>query len=141
MAVRTSVATWQGDLKNGAGTMALGSGSFEGSYTHASRFVEGPGTNPEELIGAAHAGCFSMFLAAKLAGIGFPPERVHTEAKVHLGSDDKGPAIVRIELVCRATVPGVTPEAFAEQAEVAKTGCPVSKALAAVPIELDAQLV
>jgi lipoyl-dependent peroxiredoxin len=141
MAVRTSSATWKGDLKGGSGTMALGSGSFEGAYSHASRFLEGPGTNPEELIGAAHAGCFSMFLASKLAGIGFPPDRVDTEAVVHLGADDKGAAIVRIELVCRASVPGVTPEAFAEQAEIAKVGCPVSKALASVTIELDAQLV
>jgi lipoyl-dependent peroxiredoxin len=141
MAIRTSRSTWQGDLKAGTGTMTLGSGAFEGRYSFSSRFEEGSGTNPEELVGAAHAGCFSMFLAGKVAAAGFSVTRIDTEAKVHLGKDAVGAAIVRIELVCRVEVPGITPAAFDELAEVAKKGCPVSKALASVPIELDAKLV
>jgi lipoyl-dependent peroxiredoxin len=140
MAIRTSTATWQGDLKGGTGSMALGSGAFEGAYSFASRFEEGTGTNPEELIGAAHAGCFSMFLAGQIANEGFTPARIDTEAKVHLGSDDAGAAIVRIELVCRAQVEGIGKERFDELARRSKDGCPVSKALKSVPIELDAQL-
>ncbi len=140
MPVRTATGIWRGDLKNGDGTVALGSGAFEGPYTFASRFEEGPGTNPDELLGAAHAGCFAMALSNGLAGAGFTPTEVRVEARVHLGRDDQGAAITKIELVCRATVPGIDAEAFAEQAEAAKVGCPVSKALAAVPIELDAAL-
>jgi len=140
MPVRTSNAVWRGDLKGGDGTVALGSGAFEGPYSFPSRFEEGPGTNPEELIGAAHAGCFAMALSGRLAGAGFTPSEVRVEARVHLGRDDQGAAITRIELVCRATVPGIGADAFAEHAEAAKVGCPVSKALAAVPIELDAAL-
>ena len=140
MPVRTSSATWRGALKEGDGTVALGSGAFEGAYSFPSRFEEGPGSNPEELIGAALASCYSMFLANVLATAGAVPTRVHTEAHVHLGRDDRGPAITKIELVCRAEVPGIEADAFAEHAQAAKGGCPVSKALAAVPIELDAAL-
>jgi osmotically inducible protein OsmC len=140
MAVRTGNAVWNGDLKNGTGTVALGSGAFTGPYSFPSRFEEGPGTNPEELIGAAHAGCFSMALANMLASAGTPATEVRTEARVHLGKDDKGAAITKIELVCRAVVPGVDAETFATHAANAKVGCPVSKALASVPIELDAAL-
>jgi osmotically inducible protein OsmC len=140
MPVRTANSVWRGDLKNGDGTVALGSGAFEGPYSFPSRFEEGPGTNPEELIGAAHAGCFAMALSNGLAGAGFTPTEVRVEARVHLGRDDKGAAITKIELVCRATVPGIDADTFAEQAQAAKGGCPVSKALAAVPIELDASL-
>src|SRR5512137_2610885 len=95
MAVRTSSAEWKGTLKEGAGTMKLGSGAYEGPYTRASRFETGPGTNPEELIGAANAGCFSMFLAAILSKSGFPPVEIRTTAKVHMGD---GPTITLIEL-------------------------------------------
>ena len=140
MPVRTSNAVWRGDLKGGDGTVALGSGAFEGPYSFPSRFEEGPGTNPEELIGAAHAGCFAMALSNGLAGAGFTPTEVRVEARVHLGRDDQGAAITKIELLCRATVPGIDAGTFAAQAEAAKVGCPVSKALAAVPIELDAAL-
>lgn len=140
MAVRTGNAVWNGDLKNGTGTVALGSGAFEGPYSFGSRFEDGAGTNPEELIGAAHAGCFSMSLANMLASAGTPATEVRTEARVHLGRDDQGAAITKIELTCRAVVPGIDATAFAEHAANAKTGCPVSKALASVPIDLDAAL-
>ncbi|QRN79486.1 MAG: OsmC family peroxiredoxin, partial [Nocardiopsis sp. BM-2018] len=113
MPVRTSTGTWRGSLKEGSGTFALGSGAFEGPYSFPSRFEEGPGSNPEELIGAALAACYSMFLSNLLASAGSVPTEVHTEARVHLGRDDVGPAITTIELVCRAEVPGITPEAFA----------------------------
>jgi len=130
MAVRKSEAVWQGTLKEGKGTMKLGSGAYEGAYTFASRFEEGPGTNPEELIGAAHAGCFSMFLAAQLTNAGFPPKRIHTTATVHLTD---GPTISKIELNSEAEVPTVDQKTFMELAEKSKAGCPVSKALASVP--------
>jgi len=141
MPVRTSTGIWRGSLKEGTGTVALGSGAFEGPYSFPSRFEEGPGSNPEELIGAALASCYSMFLANVLASAGSVPDRVHTEARVHLGRDDVGPAITKIELVCRAEVPGIDADAFAEHAATAKTGCPISKALRSVEVELDAQLV
>ncbi len=141
MPVRTSTGTWRGSLKEGDGTIVLGSGAFEGRYSFSSRFEEGMGTNPDELVAAAHAGCFSMALSDRLAGAGFVPTEVHTEARVHLGRADGGAAITKIELVCRAQVPGLEPQAFGEHAEAAKVGCIISKALAAVPIELDASLV
>lgn len=139
MAVRKSEATWKGTLREGSGVMKMGSGSYEGPFTYASRFEEGPGTNPEELIGAAHAGCYSMFLSALLSKAGFTPASIHTTATVHLGA---GPTITKIELVCNANVPDVSAEQFAELAAQAKAGCPISKALAAVEeVTLDAQLV
>jgi len=128
--VRKSEAVWQGTLKEGSGSMRLASGLYEGPYTFSSRFEEAAGTNPEELVGAAHAGCFSMFLAALLTEKGYLAERVHTAAAVHLGA---GPTINKIELVCEATVPGVGEPEFQELAAQAKAECPVSKALAAVP--------
>ena len=138
MTVRTSSAEWKGTLKEGAGTMKLGSGAYEGPFTFASRFESGPGTNPEELIGAAHAGCFSMFLSALLTNAGFKPVRVHTTATVHLGA---GPTIELIELNTEAQVPGLDEVKFLEQAEAAKKNCPVSKALAGPEIKLNAKLV
>lgn len=139
MPARKSEATWQGNLKDGSGTMKLGSGRYEGPFTYASRFESGKGTNPEELVGAAHAGCYSMFLSALLSGDGYVPDRVHTTATVHLGA---GPTINKIELHVEAVVPGVDAAAFADYAVRAKEGCPVSKALAAVEeITLDAKLV
>ena len=138
MAVRSSQAEWQGNLRDGNGSMKLGSGMFEGPFTFASRFENGKGTNPEELIGAAHAGCFSMFLAALLSGDGYVPNSVKTTATVHLGD---GPTITKIELDCVADVPDIDAETFADYAVRAKEGCPVSKALAAVPeVVLDASL-
>lgn len=138
MSIRTSSAEWKGTLKEGAGTMKLGSGAYEGPYTFASRFESGPGTNPEELIGAAHAGCFSMFLSALLTGAGFKPARVATSARVHLG---EGPTITLIELTTEAEVPGLSDADLQKHAEAAKKGCPVSKALAGPEIRLQAQLV
>jgi osmotically inducible protein OsmC len=141
MAVRKADATWNGTLKEGGGTMRFGSGAFEGNYTFASRFEEGEGTNPEELVGAAHAGCFSMFLAAQLTGAGFKPNRVQTTATVYLGRDDAGPKITKIELKSEADVPEVDEGTFQELAAKSKAGCPVSRALAGTEIELEATLV
>jgi len=138
MAIRSSSAEWKGTLKEGAGTMRVGSGAYEGPYTHASRFESGPGTNPEELIGAALAGCFSMFLASLLTNAGYPPVRVATSARVHLSP---GPTITLIELTTQAEVPGVSEADFQEHAAAAKMRCPVSKALAGPEIRLQAELV
>jgi osmotically inducible protein OsmC len=137
MAISNSSAVWKGSLADGSGTMKLGKGGYEGPFTKASRFENGAGTNPEELIGAAHAGCFSMFLSALLSKSGFPPAEIRTSARVHLGD---GPAITLIELETEATVPGCDEAVFMEHAERAKTGCPVSKALSAVPMKLTARL-
>jgi lipoyl-dependent peroxiredoxin len=138
MAVRTSSAQWKGTLKEGAGTMKLGSGAYEGPFTYASRFESGQGTNPEELIGAAQAGCFSMFLAALLTKAGFTPTRISTSAKVHLG---EGPTITLIELSTQAEVPNLSDADLQKHAAEAKTNCPVSKALSGPEIKLQAQLV
>ena len=137
MVQRTSSAQWNGTLKEGAGTMTLGSGAYTGPFTFASRFESGPGTNPEELLGAAHAGCFSMFLSALLTKAGFKPTSIKTTATVHVG---EGPTIHLIELRTEARVPGLAAEQFAEHAEAAKKGCPVSKALAGPEIRLTATL-
>ena len=141
MVQRTAEAEWRGGLQDGSGTMKLGSGAYEGAYSFNSRFAEGTGTNPEELIAAAHAGCFSMALSAGLARAGFPPKRVHTNAKVTLEKTDSGFAITSIALQTDAEVPGIEEAAFQEQADGAKRGCPVSKALAATNISLNARLV
>jgi len=141
MATRNAEAVWEGDLKAGKGLMKLGSGAFEGAYSFSTRFEEEPGTNPEELVGAAHAGCFSMFLSAVLTNAGFPPNRIHTDAKVHLRQVDGAPWITKIELITEADVPGVDEATFMEQVEASKKGCPVSKALAGVSeITVDATL-
>ncbi len=130
MAISHSEAIWTGTLKEGSGTMKVASGYFEGPYTFATRFEGGTkGTNPEELIGAAHAGCYSMFLSALLTTNGTPPTRVHTTATVHLTA---GPTISKIELNTEADVPGLDADRFQELAAEAKAKCPVSKALAAV---------
>lgn len=140
MPARTANALWEGDLKSGKGRMKLGSGAFEGQYSFGSRFEEGTGTNPEELIGAAHAGCFSMALGAELGKAGFPPTRIQTTARVNLGKVGEGFAITRIDLETEAEVPGIDEATFLEKAEGAKKGCPVSKALAATEITLKARL-
>jgi osmotically inducible protein OsmC len=140
MAVRNAEAVWEGNLQEGKGSMKLGSGAFEGAFTFASRFEEGPGTNPEELIGAAHAGCYSMFLSAVLSNDGHVPNRVHTTATVHLGRDDSGPKITKIELNCEAEVPGLDEATFQEHAANSKTNCPISRALASTDIQLKATL-
>lgn len=139
MPARASEATWNGTLREGSGVMKLASGAYEGAFTWASRFQDAAGTNPEELIGAAHAGCFSMFLSALLTKAEFPPTSIHTSANVHLGD---GPEITKIELVTEAEVPNISDEKFAELAAQAKANCPVSKALSAVKeVTLDAKLV
>ncbi len=141
MPTRTAKAEWQGNLLEGNGTIAVGSGAFSGPYDWRSRSAEGPNTNPEELIAAAHAGCFSMAFAAQLTGAGFPPSKVNTTAKVHLEKTDSGFAIPKIELFTEALVPGIAAEQFQGLAEGAKSGCPVSKALAGVEIVLTAVLI
>jgi len=141
MPVRTADAQWEGSLEDGKGYMRLGGGAFEGQYSFSSRFEEGPGTNPEELIGAAHAGCFSMALAGGLSRAGHVPDSVHTTARVHIEKGESGFGITKIELECEARVPGVEEATFQEIAEASKTGCPVSGALAAVDISLTARLV
>jgi lipoyl-dependent peroxiredoxin len=141
MVQRVAEAEWRGGLQDGAGAMKFGSGAFEGAYSFSSRFAEGKGTNPEELIAAAHAGCFSMALSGGLGRSGFPPKRVHTTAKATLEKTDKGFAITRIELDTEAEVPGIDEAAFHEQAEAAKRDCPVSRALAGTTIALNARLI
>ena len=137
MPTRTSTANWQGTLKEGAGTMRLGSGAYEGPFSFVSRFEDGPGTNPEELIAAAHAGCFSMALSATLGKAGFTPAAIDTNAVVHLNP----PAgITKIELSTVADVPGLSDADFQKFAEETRSTCPVSKALSAVEITLTARL-
>lgn len=140
MAVRTANAVWEGTLKEGKGSMKFGGGAFDGQYSFASRFEEGAGTNPEELIGAALAGCFSMALSAGLERAGFPATSVQTDSKVHLGRDDAGPRITTIELTTQAEIPGIDDAKFQEIATATKSGCPVSKALTGVDIQLNATL-
>jgi lipoyl-dependent peroxiredoxin len=134
MPARKASAHWEGSLREGSGTMSLGSGAFEGQYGFRSRFEDGPGTNPEELIGAAHAGCFSMAFALMLSEAGHVPDAIDTQATVHIGPDGSGGfAISKIELVTRGKVPGIAEDEFRQIADQAKAGCPVSRALAAVP--------
>lgn len=140
MPVRSADAVWEGNLRQGHGTMRMASGAYEGRYSFSSRFEEGKGTNPEELIAAAHAGCFSMAFSNGLAGAGFTPKSVHTTAKVHLENTGDGWRITRIDLESEAVVPGIGEEQFLEAANAAKKGCPVSQALAAVEITLSATL-
>jgi len=141
MLVRKSTAVWQGSLKDGKGRMSLGSGAFDGAYSFGSRFENGVGTNPEELIGAAHAGCFSMALSGVLTQAGFPPREVATEARVALDKGPEGFSIMRSDLITEADVPGIDAGLFARLAEEAKKGCPVSRALKGVEISLQAKLV
>jgi osmotically inducible protein OsmC len=141
MPTREGSAHWKGTIKGGEGTVRTESGALDAGLTFGSRFEESAGTNPEELIGAAHAGCFSMALSKLLEVAGHPPETIHTRAKVTISKVGDGFEITAIHLQTRATVPGMDEAAFREQAEAAKKGCPVSKALAAVKeITLDATL-
>ena len=140
MPVRTAEAEWKGNLPDGSGTVKTETGALDGRYSFSSRFEDGSGTNPEELIAAAHSGCFSMALSNILAEAGHTPDRVRTTAKVRLDMSGDGPSIARIDLVCRADVPGMEEAEFLEHAEAAKGGCPVSQALSAVEITLDAAL-
>jgi lipoyl-dependent peroxiredoxin len=139
MAVRNAQAVWDGGLKDGKGTMKFG--TFEGPFTWSSRFENGSGTNPEELIGAAHAGCYSMALSSGLGKAGFQPAHIATQAQVTLGKIGENTRITQIHLETEARVPGITPQQFQQIAEETKTNCPVSAALASVPITLTARLI
>src|SRR6266513_3972976 len=140
MATRTASAVWDGTLKQGKGSMKLGSGAFEGAYSFSSRFEEGTGTNPEELIGAAEADCYSMAFAANLEKAGHPAKRISTSATVKLEMVGGGPKITTIDLKTEAEVPGIDEAKFREQAELTKKTCPVSVALAGAQINLEAKL-
>jgi lipoyl-dependent peroxiredoxin len=140
MPTRTARARWEGTLQEGGGTLALGSGSYEGPYSYQSRFGEGDGTNPEELIGAAHAGCFTMALNAIVGEAGHQAESLETTAAVHLDKAEKGFDITRIELDTKARVPGLEASEFQQHAETAKAVCPVSRALAGTEISVQAEL-
>ena len=138
MATRKATAKWNGNLKEGNGVMKYG--HVEGPFTFASRFEEGKGTNPEELVGAANAGCFSMFLSALISEENLTPTYVQTSATVHLGEDD-GPKITSIDLDCEAVVPGLNADKFAELAQASKEKCPISRLFAGTQINLSAKLV
>ena len=140
MPVRNAEAEWKGNLLEGKGTIKLGSGAFEGSYDWRGRTADGAGTNPEELIAGAHAGCFSMALSAQLANNNTPAARIHTTAKAHLEKLEAGFTITRIELATEVEAPGIDNEKFQELAATAKANCPVSKALAGTEIQMTATL-
>jgi osmotically inducible protein OsmC len=141
MTARNGSAEWRGDLQRGSGTVTVGDGVFEGSYSFASRFEEGEGTNPEQLIAAAHAACFTMALSNTLAADGHPPDSVRTTARVQLRNIDGAPTLARIDLDTEGRVPGVDEQEFHRYAEQAKADCPVSRALAGIPeIVLTARL-
>ena len=140
MPTRSSTAQWSGNLARGSGTMSLGSGAFEGSYSFASRFESGDGTNPEELIAAAHAGCFSMALAAALSADDHVPDSVNTTAEVTIETVGGNPTITRSELTTEVKVHGLDDGEFQNYADAARSGCAVSRALGGVEISLDAKL-
>ena len=138
MAIRKSSAKWNGTLKEGNGVVKFA--DYEGPFTFVSRFEEGDGTNPEELVGAAHAGCYSMFLSALLSGDNITPNSIKTTATVHLGKDDQGPKITKIDLDCIVDVPDLTEDALVTYAKKAKANCPISRLFAGTEIYLNAKL-
>lgn len=140
MRTRTAQATWEGDLKSGKGTMRSQSGAVDGAYSFPSRFEDGQGTNPEELIGAAHAGCYAMAFSLVLGEAGHQPERIDATASVTLGEADGKPTITTVHLDVTGRVPGIDAAEFGRLAEAAKNGCPVSRALAGVDITVEAKL-
>lgn len=140
MPVRSGDAEWTGSLQEGSGSLRLGSGAFEAPYSFGTRFEEQPGTNPEELIAAAHAACYSMALSGGLGRAGYTPESIRTQAQVRIEKQETGFAIASIELTTEARAPGIDDAEFQKIAAATKEGCPVSKALASVPIELVATL-
>jgi lipoyl-dependent peroxiredoxin len=140
MPVRNANAVWEGDLRGGRGRMKFGGGAWEGQYSFSSRFEEGPGTNPEELIAAAHAGCFSMAFSNGLAQAGFTPTRVETTARVYLEKVGNGYKITRINLDTVGQVPGISEQQFMEIADAAKKGCPVSQLVTGAEVTLNARL-
>lgn len=139
MIIRTAEALWEGNLKHGKGKMKLGSGAFEGNYSFGSRFEHEPGTNPEELIGAAHAGCFSMALSMILEQAGYTVDYIRTKARVTIDKAGEGFKITTVDLETEGQVPGIDEKTFRDKAEAAKKGCPVSMALAGVDIRLVAR--
>lgn len=139
MSTSKGKAQWTGTLKNGKGEMAFG--NYTGPYTFASRFESGEGTNPEQLIGAALAGCFSMFLSSLIGSEGFEPEMIETVAKVKLDKDDKGPLITTIDLDCQVKCPGLSESRFSQLSEASKEGCPVSRLYQGAEIKLNARLI
>jgi osmotically inducible protein OsmC len=141
MATRNAFAQWEGTIKEGKGRLKLGSGAFEGGFTWASRFEDAPLTNPEELLGAAHAACFSMSLGSALTRAGHPATRISTTARVHLTKMESGFSITRIDLETEGTVLGIDEESFLQLAQNAKSGCIISRALSDVEILLTAKLV
>lgn len=141
MPVRHAEAVWEGSLRDGRGTMRFGSGAFEGDYSSPSRFEEGAGTNPEELLAAAHAGCFSMAFSGALGRAGFTPTRIHTTAAVTIEKVGEGFKVTKVHLDTQGTIPGIDEAVFQEQAEAAKKGCPVSQLFQGAEITLTARLV
>jgi osmotically inducible protein OsmC len=141
MPIRKSEAVWDGSLKEGNGKMKLASGAYEGPYTWSSRFEDAKGTNPEELLGAAHAGCYSMSLSSNLGKAGFTPDHIHTIAHVTIENVEGKNRITKIHLETEATVPGISDEQFQQIASMVKDSCPVSVALSSVPMTLTARLV
>jgi osmotically inducible protein OsmC len=140
MPVRTSQAVWKGTLKEGSGTLRTESGAYDGPYNFVSRFETGTQTNPEELVAAAHAGCYSMALSAGLEKAGFKATRIATKAAVHLDKVDSGFTITHIDLDVEADVPGVDEKKFAEISEATKLGCPISRLVTGAKINLRARL-
>lgn len=141
MTARNGSAEWHGDLQSGSGTITVGEHVFEGPFSYESRFAEGEGTNPEQLIAAGHAGCFTMALSNILSSAGHAPEELHTSARVQLRNIDGAPTLARVDLATEGRVPGIDDAEFQRKAQEAKTGCPVSRALAGIPeITLTAKL-
>ena len=140
MPIRKAEAEWQGKVTDGNGHMKFGSGAFDGPFSFQSRMADGRGTNPEELLAAAHAGCFSMALSAQLTQAGLTPTRIHTTAGVHLDKVGDGWAISTVDLVTEAEIPGIDQQTFQQHAETAKKNCPVSKLFAGAEITLTATL-
>ena len=140
MPTRTAHARWEGTIKEGKGTLDFGKGAFKGVYSFGSRFENGAGTNPEELLGAAHAGCFAMALSLVLGKAGFTPDYIDATAHVTVTPQDGGFKITKSHIVCEAKVQGIDPAAFRTHAETAKGNCPVSRALAGTDITLEATL-
>lgn len=142
MTARNGSAEWQGDVRSGSGTVTVGDGVFTGPFSYDSRFEEGAGTNPEQLIAAAHAGCFTMALSSVLGAAGHAPESLRTNARIQLRNIDGAPTLTRVNLETEGRVPGVDQQEFERYAEEAKTNCPVSRALAGIAeIVLNAKLV
>lgn len=141
MPVRKATATWEGSLREGKGTMKPATAAWEGPFTFSTRFEDKPGTNPEELVGAALAGCFSMDVSGNLGRAGYSPERIDTTANVTLERTDDGPRVTRIHLEMEARVPGIENDEFQKIAAAVKDGCPISNLLTGAEITLDAKLV